>query len=105
MIGRVETLSHDLEYISHINNLQFITSKEDKFKVNPSGNKKSESGAKKSQNNSIQEKRTTEEKTIKYFSTLSEAQLDKLYQLFRLDFEIFGYSVYPFVINQNHNKI
>ena len=67
--------------------------------------KKSESGVTKSQNNNVQEKRTTEEKTINYFSTLSETQLDKLYQLFRLDFEIFGYSVYPFVLNQNYNKI
>ena len=48
---------------------------------------------------------TTEEKTIKYFSTLSESQLEKLYQLFRLDFEIFSNSVYPFVLNPNNNKI
>ena len=34
MIGRVETLRHDLEYISQVNNLEFITSREDKFKVN-----------------------------------------------------------------------
>ena len=53
MIGRVETLSRDLEYISHVNNLQFITSKEDKFKVNPSGRKKSEIDATKSQNNNL----------------------------------------------------
>ena len=79
MIGRVETLSRDLEYISHVNNLQFITSKEDKFKVNPSGRKKSEIDATKSQNNYLQEKRTTEEKTIKYFSTLSDFGKPSIY--------------------------
>ena len=105
MIGRVETLYKDLEYISHINNLQFITSKKEKFKVNPSGVKRSNNSETKSQDKNIHEKRTTEEKTIRYFSLLSETQLDKLYKLFRLDFEIFGYSVYPFVLNSNYNKI
>ena len=105
MIGRVETLYKDLEYISHINNLQFITSKKEKFKVNQSGVKRSNNSEPKSQDKNIHEKTTTEEKTIKYFSSLSETQLDKLYKLFRLDFEIFGYSVYPFVLNSNYNKI
>ena len=52
-----------------------------------------------------EERKVTEEKTIKYFSTLNKTQLYKLYELFRLDFEIFGYSVYPFVLDPNYNKV
>ena len=97
MIGRVETLKKDLEYISHVTDVQFITSKKEKLKVNQSGTK--------SHDQAEAERKVTEEKTIKYFSTLSKTQLYKLYQLFRLDFEIFGYSVYPFVLDPNYNKV
>ena len=104
LIGRVETLKKDLEYISYIKILQFTASKNEKFKVNPTGDKTIKKHDTKSEETNEQ-KITTEEKTIKYFSTLSETQLEKLYQLFRLDFEIFGYSVYPFVLHPNYNKI
>ena len=41
VIGRIETLNKDLKYISYINDVQFITSKDNKFEVNSSGVKKS----------------------------------------------------------------
>ena len=104
MIGRVETLKKDLEYISRIKILKFTASKNEKFNVNPTGDKIVKKHDTKSEQTNKQ-KITTEEKTIKHFSTLSETQLEKLYQLFQLDFEIFGYSVYPFVLNPNHNKV
>ena len=104
MIGRVETLNKDLEYISHIKRLQFTASQNEKSKVNPTGDNIIKKDDTKSEQTDKQ-KVTTEVKAIKYFATLSESQYEKLYQLFRLDFEIFGYSVYPFVLNPNHNKI
>ena len=88
MIGRVETFYKDLNYIASISN--FSTASRSHLMVN----------AKNSPNTS-----TTEEKTIKYFSTLNSTQLYKLYNLYRMDFEIFGYHVYPFVLDSNHNNI
>ena len=88
MIGRVETFYKDLNYIASINN--FSTASKSHLMVN----------AKNSPNTS-----TTEEKAMKYFSTLNSTQLYKLYNLYRMDFEIFGYHVYPFVLDGNHNNI
>ena len=105
MIGRVETLNKDLEYISDINDIQFITSKGDKFEVNPSGGEKSNKKEAISQNDKKKRKTSTEIKTMEYFATLSSTQLNNLYTLFQMDFEIFGYSVYPFVLDPNYNKI
>ena len=104
MIGRVETLNKDLEYISYIKNLQCTAFKNEKFKVYLTKDEVIKRDVTKSDPTNKQ-KITTEEKTIKYFSTLSESQLEKSYQLFRLDIEIFSYSVYSFVLNPNNNKI
>ena len=99
MIGRVETLKKDLEYIAYVNYLKPFTSKEERLTVNPSGVKSSTRIEANSSDNTNEGKPTTDEKTIKYFLTLNSTQLSNLYQLFQLDFELFGYSVYPYVSN------
>ena len=101
MIGRVETFEKDLQYISTTTNnykLYLSTTNNVKLQVHPSViflDSKS----------TYQSKTTTEEKTIRYFSTLNSTQLNYLYHLYQMDFEIFGYSVYPFVLNPNYNRI
>ena len=103
MIGRVETLKEDLEDISHSKILQFTESKNERFKVNQTGDKIIKNDETTFEETNKQ--KLMKEKYIKYIPTLSETQLEKLYQWFRLDFEIFDYSVYPIVLNQNCNTI
>ena len=99
MIGRVETFEKDLQYISTVSNFtSSIFPNKVKLQVHPSiiflDSK-----------TTYQSKSTTEEKTIRYFLTLNSTQLNYLYHLYQMDFEIFGYSVYPFVLDPNYNKI
>ena len=44
-------------------------------------------------------KLTTEDETTELFSKLNKTQLDKLYNLYKMDFEVFGYHVHPFVLD------
>ena len=97
MIGRVETLKKDLEYISYVNYMKYFTSREEQLTVNPSGVNGSIKTKTNPQYNKSKRKSTTEEKANKYFSTLNSTQLDNLYELYQLDFELFDYSVYPYV--------
>ena len=41
--------------------------------------------------------RKKQERTIDYFSRLNLKQLDDLYNMYKIDFEIFGYAEYPYV--------
>ena len=40
------------------------------------------------------------EKTKRYFKMLNASQLTKLYQMYEVDFEMFGYSAEPYLINK-----
>ena len=102
-IGRAETLTRDFQYIAKKKNFSTISSKEQNFRVNPSGGTKSK--CKKAKKDVNERKISTEEKTIKYFSTLNSTQLENLFKMFDADFELFGYSVYPFVTETKHNNI
>ena len=103
LIGRAETLTRDFQYIAMKKKFSTMSSQEQNFRVNPSGRTKSNS--KKVTKNVHERKITTEEKTMKYFSTLNSTQVENLYKMYHADFEMFGYSVYPFVIESKYNKI
>ena len=94
-IGRTEDLSRDLGYIATKKNLSTLRSKQKNFRLNHSG--ATTLTLSKSKNNVNERKLTTEEKTVEYFSTLNSSQLEKLYLMFETDFEMFGYSIYPYV--------
>ena len=96
LIGRAETLTRDLQYIATKRKLNTISSsQEENIRVNTSGG--SSSRTKKVQRIVQRPKKTTEEKARDYFSTLNSTQLENLYSMFQADFEMFGYSVYPYV--------
>ena len=97
IVGRVETLEEHLKYIAHINNFtSFLPNDESKYHVHPSGIKRFTS-PKDILNNNITTLRIKEEKITKYFSMLDLKQLDGLYNMYQIDFELFGYSEYPYV--------
>ena len=97
IVGRVETLEEHLKYIAHINNFtSFLPNDESKYHVHPSGMKRFAS-PEALQNNNIANLRIKEEKITKYFSMLDLKQLDGLYNMYQIDFELFGYSEYPYV--------
>jgi hypothetical protein len=97
IVGRVENLEEDLKYIAHINNFtSALPNDERNFHVHPSGIKRFTSPEGTQQNKLINSQRK-DEKAIKYFSLLTSNQLKGLYNMYQIDFEIFGYSEYPYV--------
>jgi hypothetical protein len=97
IVGRVETLEEHLKYIAHINNFtSSLPNDESKFHVHPSGEIPITSPEGILSNNTTNLRRK-EEKTINYFSMLNSKQLDGLYNMYQIDFELFGYSEYPYV--------
>ena len=73
-IGKIETFAEDLRYIAKLANIQdILTDERIGFSRNTNGF-------------------TRDEKTLKYFKMLSSTQIRDLYKLYRLDFELFGYS-------------
>ena len=97
IVGRVETLEEDLKYIAHVNNFtSSLPNNERKFHVHPSGVKRF-TATKNIQENMILDSKRKEEKTTKYFSMLTFNQLQALYHLYQIDFEIFGYLQHPYV--------
>ena len=102
IIGRIENLENDLKYIALKNNFTSdLTSLKDDLHVHPSGTKRFE----KPPENVL--KKTDEQeklgKTKKYFALLNTTQLDSLYSMYQLDFEMFGYSVEPYHSKSKHN--
>ena len=94
-IGRTEDLSRDLGYIATKKNLFTLKSKQKNFRLNYS-NAASLISTKSTK--IVKERQlTTEEKTVKYFSTLNSSQLENLYLMFETDFKMFGYYIYPYV--------
>ena len=70
VIGRLETMEEDLQYIKQITSLEF-----ELVKKNPS------SGG------------STTDLARMYFGQLNKTVMMQLYELYRVDFEMFGYSM------------
>ena len=95
MIGRLENLGKDLRYIASDNNFTSdLTSSKIDLHVHSSGAKRFEKPPK----DVLKMKREKEkiEKTKRYFMMLNSTQLENLYQMYKIDFEMFGYSFEPY---------
>ena len=91
MIGRVEHFKEDLKYLADGNNFTSLLSNEAyKLHLHPSGSKRFT----RPQANQTSNK---EQKIINYLSLLSSTQLGELYSMYKIDFEMFGYTEYPYV--------
>ena len=84
IIGTVETLEDDLECIAEVNNF-----KSDLYRIK---NDLSEHPTFKTK---IGMKGITE-KTKHYFMQLNATQVYKIYHMYKIDFEMFGYSTEPY---------
>ncbi len=80
-LGKMETFQEDLEYLSRVARLPSWSTSVDHVRLNPS-----RPGATSSQ-----------ERTLKYFSTLTERQKERLAQFYALDFEAFDYDPEPYL--------
>lgn len=75
VIGRMETFNEDVKYIFLKNNLPINQATADK--------------------NSAKSKITIS--TEEYLKQLSKKQIERLYQFYRMDFELFGYNTKPYL--------
>ena len=95
IIGRVENLENDFKYIAMKNNftsdLVFLNID---LHVHPSGTKRFVKPPENVSRNSNSNEKI--EKTKKYFMLLNTSQLDGLYRMYQIDFEMFGYSAEPY---------
>ena len=84
IIGRVETLEDDLEYIAEVNNFKSDLHRiKDELHVHQTF--KREIG--------INEKT---DKIKRYFMQLNSTQVNNIYRMYKIDFEMFGYSTEPY---------
>ena len=84
IIGRVESLKDDLEYIAEINNFKSDLYRiKDDLHVHPTF--KREIGIK-----------GKTEKIKRYFMQLNSTQVHNIYRMYKIDFEMFGYSTEPY---------
>ena len=95
MIGRVENLESDLEYIAMVKNFSSdLYSLKDDLHVHPSGIKRFEKPTENfTKNNGIKEKIG---KTKRYFMQLDTNQVKAIYHMYKIDFDMFGYSTDPY---------
>ena len=95
MIGRVENLESDLEYIAMVKNFSSdLHSLKDDLHVHPSGIKRFEKPTEGfTKNNGIKEKIG---KTKRYFMQLDTNQVKAIHHMYKIDFEMFGYSTDPY---------
>ena len=77
VIGKLETMKKDLHYISQMAGVEF---KQGVSKHTSSGG-------------------STAELTRKYFRELDRDVVKQLYQVYQLDFEMFGYSAESFIVD------
>ena len=95
IIGRVENLENDLKYIAFKNNFtSSLISLKDDLHMHPSGMKRFEKPPENISNKRNENEKT--EKTKRYFRLLNSSQLDRLYSMYQIDFEMFGYSAEPY---------
>ena len=92
MIGRMENFNDDLMYIAQKNNFAYLLSNENyKYHLHRSGRPTSSAPDKVISNPNYAGK------VKQYFSQLSDIQLEKLFVMYKLDFEIFQYDKYKYV--------
>ena len=95
MIGRVENLENDLEYIAMVKNFsRDLHNLKDNLHLHPSGVKRPETPTESfMKKNNMTEKI---DKTKRYFMQLSTNQVKAIYNMYKIDFEMFGYSTEPY---------
>ena len=93
MIGRLETFSEDVKYIFKKSNLTKL--EKDYAKVVHSSNK---------DQFKLQSKHKKKKEVQRYFSYLTLKQVDELYQMYRMDFEMFGYEANIYMDMPNNNN-
>ena len=84
IIGSMETFADDIKYIICKNNLANDLSLQESLKKSNANNYKKD----------------TKSVNIEYFSQLSKSQVQKLYDIYRMDFELFNYNIdnyYPII--------
>ena len=95
IIGRLEHLEDDLEYIAAVNNFTSdLHSLKDSLHMHPSGTETFEMP-----NEYLIKKNGMKEKTEKtksYFMQLNTKQRKNIYHMYKIDFEMFGYSPEPY---------
>jgi len=90
-IGRVENFEYDFNYIAKKANISLHSLPENIIHYHASGSHKSYSALRPVSKND------KDEKVINYFSQLNVGQLEGLYNMYKVDFEMFGYKLYPYV--------
>ena len=104
IIGRVESLEDDLNYIAHMNNFTTLLPKDkNKFHVHPSGGERF-SPVPDISKSDLMKNRNKTETVIRYFKLLNLSQLNGLYNMYQIDFEIFGYTEKPYVQRDMNNQ-
>ena len=91
IIGRVENLENDLKYIAFYNNFSSdLKSLKGDLHIHPSGTKRFEKPTKNISRKTYAKGKI--EKTKSYFMLLNTTQIDNLYRMYQIDFEIFDYA-------------
>ena len=97
IVGRVESLEVDLKYIAHMNNFtSLLPEDENKYHVHPSGGDRFSPAPDVTKSDLMKERKKIE-KVKRYFSLLNSTQLKDLYNMYQIDFEMFGYTEEPYV--------
>ena len=90
-VGRLENFESDLMFVSKVANFDLSSLPPNALHNHPSGSDERYAVPKK---RSIEEK---DAKVKKYFSLLSKMQVKELYEMYKVDFEMFGYKPEPYV--------
>ena len=99
IIGRVENFDNDFQYIAVKSNItSLLPNNQTLYHMHPSGTKDPSLAAE------IMDKESKKKKVIDYFSQLNEFQIRSLYEMYKVDFELFGYTAYPYV-KAEQNKL
>ena len=97
IVGRVESLEVDLKYIAHMNNFtSLLPDDENKYHVHPSGGDRFSPAPDVTKSDLMKEQKKIK-KVKRYFSLLNSNQLKDLYNMYQIDFEMFGYTEEPYV--------
>ena len=90
-VGRVEHFKNDFNYVALMTSISLHTLPTTVLRAHPSGSDTRYSiPSKKS-------KKEKNQKVIDYFAQVSASQLVELYNIYKIDFEMFGYSLQPYV--------
>ena len=86
-IGRVENFENDFSYVAKMTNIPLHTLPDKLFHVHPSGSDRRYFVPRKIS------KKEKNKKVIDYFGQLNDLQLQQLYDMYKVDFEMFGYKL------------